>query len=79
MTECERCGDKTKRRILCYHCGHLVCRYCWHHECRCEPGHKPERCVHLNLLKKVGRARYLKTAVARVRTMAGLPLLRGMK
>lgn len=81
MTVCERenCEEETKRRKLCYHCGRYVCMWCWHHVCGCEPGHKPERCVHLNLLKKVGRARYLKTAVARLRTLAGLPLLRGMR
>jgi hypothetical protein len=79
MTECERCGDECKRRKLCYHCGHYVCGWCWRHECSCKPGHKPERCVHLQLLKRIGRTRYMRTAIARVRTMAGLPLLRGMR
>jgi hypothetical protein len=79
VSECERCGDECKRRVLCYHCGHYVCAWCWGHECQCEPGHSRKHCIQLNYLKKVGRARYMKTAVARLRVLAGLPLLRGMR
>lgn len=78
MTECERCGDEVKRRKLCWHCGHYVCSRCWYYECRCQPGHRPENCIQLKTLKRYGRDWYLKQVVARLRTMAGLPLLEGM-
>lgn len=79
MVECERCGDESKRRKLCQHCGHFVCRWCWYHECACQPGHKPENCVHLNAIRRHGRKWFMTRVVARLRTAAGLPLLRGMK
>jgi hypothetical protein len=76
MTECERCGEECKRRRLCFHCGHYVCSYCWHHECECMPGHRPENCMHLNAMKRVGRVRYLQTVIASHRAKAGLPPLK---
>jgi hypothetical protein len=79
VKDCERCCDEAKRRILCYHCGHYVCGWCWHHECRCEPGHSRATCIHFKQLKKMGRNWYLKNVVARLRVAAGLPLLKGMR
>jgi hypothetical protein len=82
MTQCERCDRVVHRRQLCHHCGFYVCWECWDRRedsCACEPGHKPENCIQLNYLKKVGRARFMRTVVARLRTQAGMPLLRGMR
>lgn len=45
--ECEDCGDEipaNQRRRRCWHCGQLVCGYCWHHFHQCEPGHSREEC-----------------------------------
>lgn len=42
---CESCGfDVQERRRRCWHCGDMVCGYCWHHEHRCEPGHSKAKC-----------------------------------
>jgi hypothetical protein len=82
VTQCERCERVVYRRQLCYHCGFYVCWECWERRedsCACEPGHTPERCFHLNLMKLIGRSQYLKSVVARLRTRAGLPLLREMR
>ena len=75
MVECERCGEECKRRKLCHHCSHLVCGWCWHHECECMPGHRPEHCIQLNAIKKKGRAWFLTKVVSRQRKMAELPPL----
>jgi hypothetical protein len=53
--ECEDCGDYVPRRVLCYHCGLYVCRACWNHKHRCEPGHTPDKCASLALYRKFGR------------------------
>lgn len=55
MKECEDCGDIVKRRIRCYHCGLLVCGWCWNHVHRCEPGHKKENCYSFKAYKKYGQ------------------------
>lgn len=55
MTVCEDCGDKVSRRKLCWHCGKLVCGWCWHHIHCCEPGHKKENCVSLKSYKRYGK------------------------
>lgn len=54
MTECEDCGEKVRRRIRCFHCGLLVCSWCWGHVHRCEPGHKKENCRSYKYYKKYG-------------------------
>lgn len=74
--ECERCGDECKRRKLCPHCGFLVCPWCWHHICGCLPNHRPERCVHLNAMKRKGREWFLTKVTALQRRAANLPPLR---
>lgn len=28
---CEDCGDESKRRTRCLHCGKLVCSWCFNH------------------------------------------------
>ena len=75
MVECESCGDECKRRWLCHHCAHLVCTWCRHHQCSCQPGHKPENCIQLNAIKRYGRAWWLKNVVPRLRRAANLPAL----
>lgn len=31
MTYCDDCGDETRKRTRCKHCGKLVCAWCYHH------------------------------------------------
>ena len=46
--DCEDCGDVAEgRRLRCFHCGLLVCGWCWHHVHRCEPGHTRSECRNL--------------------------------
>lgn len=46
MPECEDedCGEVASRRIRCFHCGLLVCPWCWHHLHGCMPGHQKADC-----------------------------------
>lgn len=55
MVKCEDCGSECKRRIRCFHCGLLVCSWCWGHVHRCEPGHKRENCNSYKAYKKYGK------------------------
>jgi hypothetical protein len=47
MTECEDCGEQTKRRIKCHHCDLLVCSFCYSHIHCCEPSHSRKDCWNL--------------------------------
>jgi hypothetical protein len=54
--EDEHCGDETPyRRFRCWHCGLLVCGWCWNHIHRCEPGHKRSECRDLAHYRRYGR------------------------
>lgn len=45
MRECEDCEDEVKgRRLRCYHCGLLVCGWCWGHVHGCGPSHTRAEC-----------------------------------
>jgi hypothetical protein len=46
MTTCEECEDDVRRRVRCFHCGLLVCPYCWHHIHGCGPSHTRSECRH---------------------------------
>jgi hypothetical protein len=60
MKECDDCGEATRRRTRCWHCGQFVCRYCWHHEHACAPGHTRGACEDLrrlnDLIRPLGQA-----------------------
>lgn len=58
MPECEDndCGEETKRRVWCWHCGLYVCVWCWHHVHGCEPGHTRETCKHYKLFQRFPEA-----------------------
>lgn len=55
MNACEDCGDHSARRVQCWHCGLLVCRYCWHHKHQCEPSHRKAECRDLASYKRFGK------------------------
>ncbi len=57
MTMCEdsNCDSECVRRTQCIHCGLFVCRWCWHHVHRCEPGHSPLDCVQRKLIRSQGK------------------------
>lgn len=71
MAECEDkdCGDESCRRVRCYHCGLLVCGWCWHHVHGCEPGHKRVDCKSLKAYNKFG-AEWIKRLRARMAIVA---------
>lgn len=48
MPECEDdgCGEETRRRVRCFHCGLYVCPWCWHHKHGCGPSHTKAECRH---------------------------------
>ena len=69
MTTCEDCSDDCKRRICCFHCGLLVCPWCWHHVHRCEPGHKRQDCTHLQVLQRQSSPARKKNILARMRAI----------
>lgn len=58
MVQCEdkKCEEEVRRRVLCYHCGLYVCRWCWHHVHGCEPGHRKEDCRSLKAYRQQGQA-----------------------
>ena len=59
MPDCEDsdCGEEVRRRVLCYHCGLLVCPWCWHHLHGCQPGHTRSECWDYKKYRRYGRAR----------------------
>lgn len=54
MPKCEDCGNEQKRRVRCYHCGLLICSWCWHYIHCCEPSHTKDKCIQYNMYKKHG-------------------------
>lgn len=73
MSICEDCGDSCRRRIRCFHCGLLVCSWCWHHVHRCEPNHTRDKCFSLQSYKRYGKE-YLSRVRARVLTLKGVDI-----
>ncbi len=67
MTTCEDCGEEVRRRILCYHCGDLVCLWCWHHVHGCGPGHGTAECNSLKRYRKYGRPWIRRLRARRIR------------
>ena len=67
MPICEDCGDERRRRIRCYHCGLLVCPWCWRHSHRCEPGHSPKNCNHLKVVNRQKTPELRKQLLRRMR------------
>ena len=57
MPDCEDsdCGEEVRRRVLCYHCGLLVCPWCWHHSHGCQPGHRKSECRDYKKYRRYGR------------------------
>lgn len=53
--EDEDCEEQARRRIRCFHCGLLVCPYCYHHIHRCEPGHDKKDCSDYLAFKEYGK------------------------
>lgn len=51
---CEDCGGHERRRVLCFHCGMYVCRWCWNHKHQCQPGHSKQECRDWARYKRLG-------------------------
>ena len=49
-----KCSSKEKRRVRCWHCGRLVCRWCWQNVHRCEPSHSKKDCRDWKHYKRFG-------------------------
>jgi hypothetical protein len=54
MPACEDCGEEQARRVRCFHCGLLICSWCWSHVHCCEPSHTRDKCSSWFLYKKYG-------------------------
>lgn len=48
------CGELSLRRKRCWHCGLLVCGWCWNHNHACEPGHSQTECSDLANYRRYG-------------------------
>jgi hypothetical protein len=77
MADCEDedCGEESSRRVRCFHCGLLVCGWCWHHVHGCEPGHKKAECSDYRRYLQYGRE-WIRRLRARLTTTEAYAVLR---